>query len=96
MRSHSSGEKPFWRAATWRLAHSRFTSHSHGPGSVSSKSLMSNIMLRSGVANSPKLLTWASPHAWTRKPVAGVLARSSAITAAAPRKKANGEEAMRP
>ena len=34
-------------------------------GSVSSKSLMSNTTLRSGVAKVPKLATWASPHACT-------------------------------
>ncbi len=79
-----------------RLTQSRLTSHSHGPGSVSSKSLMSKTTLRSGVANLPKLLTWASPHACTVRPVTGVVARSAAMMAAPPRKKANGEAAIRP
>ena len=73
----------------------RFTSHSHGPGSVSSKSLMSNTMLRSGVAKVPKFATCASPHACTVRPVTGVVARSIAMIAAPPRKKANGDAAMR-
>ena len=62
---------PRWRPTTCRLAHRRLTSHSHGPGSVSSKSLMSKTRLRSGVANLPKLVTCASPHACTRRPVTG-------------------------
>ena len=53
------------------LAASRLTSHSQGPGSVSSKSLASKTSVRSGEANSPKLLRWASPLAWTRMSVRG-------------------------
>ena len=74
---------------------SRLRSHSKGPGSVSSKSLTSKTMLRSGVANWPKLPTWASPQAWTRRPLVGVVARSSAITSAEPRKNANGDSLIR-
>ena len=57
---------------------------------------MSKIRLRSGVANFPKLATWASPHAWTRSPVTGVVARSMAMIAAPPRKNAKGDVAIRP
>ena len=39
---------------------------------------------------------WASPSIMTCMPVTGVCDKSHAITAAAPRKKANGETAMRP
>ena len=41
-------EYPLSRPAIAKLAASRFTSHSHGPGSVSSKSFMSNTSRRSG------------------------------------------------
>ena len=41
-------------------------------------------MLRSGVANVPKLATWASPHACTVRPVTGVDDRSMAMIAAPP------------
>ncbi len=41
-------EKPLLRAAIVKLVASRLTSHSHGPGSVSSKSLRSNSSWRSG------------------------------------------------
>ena len=68
-----------------RLAASRLMSHSQGPGRVSSKSLTSKTMPRSGVAYIPKLEAWASPHACTISPEAGEPARSAAITAAAPR-----------
>jgi hypothetical protein len=44
------------RAATTKLAASRFTSHSHGPGWTSSKSLTLNSRLRSGVAKLPKFV----------------------------------------
>ena len=57
---------------------------------------MSKVTLRSGVANLPKLLTWASPQAWTRRPVTGVVARSMAMIAAPPRKKENGVAIIRP
>ena len=84
------------RPAISRLVASRLTSHSHGPGSVSSKSLMSKTRLRSGEAKAPKLARWASPHACTVSPDRGVRARSLAIGSAAPRKNANAEEAIRP
>ncbi len=53
---------PRSRPATAKLAASRFTSHSNGPGKVSSKSLMSKISRRSGAAKTPKLERWASPQ----------------------------------
>src|SRR5215211_7493563 len=74
---------------------SRLTSHSQGAGSVSSKSLRPKDRFRSGVANSPKLSRWASPQACTVIPVTGVVDRSWAITAGAPRRNANGEARMR-
>jgi hypothetical protein len=43
--------KPRSRPATAKLATRRLTSHSNGPGSVSSKSLMLNTSRRSGAAN---------------------------------------------
>jgi hypothetical protein len=67
------------------LAAIRLTSHSQGPGSVSSKSLRSNTRERSGAAKAPKFEMCASPQSWARNPEAGVLARSAAISAAAPR-----------
>ena len=57
--------------ATAKLAARRLTSHSHGAGSVSSKSLMSKTRLRSGVAKMPKFSRWQSPHACTCRPVLG-------------------------
>jgi hypothetical protein len=83
--SRSLRLKPFSRAAISKLAARRLTSHSHGPGRLSSKSLRSKTRLRSGAANTPKLVRWASPHICTRRPDVGVSARSAAITAAAPR-----------
>ncbi len=71
-------------------------SHSHGPGSVSSKSLMSNSILRSGDANTPKFDRCASPQSWTTMSDRGVSARSDAISKAAPRKNVNGDTSMRP
>ncbi len=76
---------PSERAASTKEAARRFTSHSQGAGSVSSKSLMSKMTFRSGVAKPPKFIRWQSPQACTRSPVAGVRARSVAITAADPR-----------
>ena len=76
--------RPRSRHATTKLAARRFTSHSHGAGSVSSRSLMEKITRRSGVANPPKLDKCASPQHWTRTPVDGVAARSAAIVRAAP------------
>ena len=65
-----AGCRRSWPATT-RLAASRWTSHSNGPGSVSSKSRRSKARLRSGVAHRPKLRTWASPHSWTSMPAVG-------------------------
>ena len=56
---------------TTKLAARRFTSHSHGAGSVSSRSLMEKMILRSGVANPPKLERWASPQHCTWIPGRG-------------------------
>ena len=81
----SAGVNPRSRPATSKLAASRFTSHSHGPGKVSSKSLMSNIICRSGEANTPKFDRCASPQTWTGRPERGVAARSEAMISAAPR-----------
>ena len=81
----SLAPNPLSRPATARLAASRLTSHSNGPGSVSSKSLTSNTSRREGEANAPKLARCASPHSCTRSPEVGVVARSAAIGSAAPR-----------
>ena len=61
-RSRSRRDKPRSRPATAMLATSRLTSHSHGPGSVSSKSLTSKIRRRSGEPKRPKFERWASPQ----------------------------------
>jgi len=87
---------PQVRAAIATLAASRRTSHSNGPGSVSSKSLRSNTSARSGDPNTPKLSRWASPHSWTSSPLDGSAAQSRAIRPAEPRKNANGDSSMRP
>jgi hypothetical protein len=89
-------EQAFARAATAMLAARRLTSHSQGPGSVSSKSLRSKTSRRSGDAKSPKFDRCASPHSCTRIFDTGVLARSAAMISAAPRKKANGDASIRP
>ena len=81
----SEVEKPLLIDATVRLAASRFTSYSKGPGSVSSKSLMSKTRRLSGDPYTPKFDRWASPHSWTVRPAVGVPSRSAAMTAAAPR-----------
>ena len=60
--------KPRSRPATAKLATSRFTSHSNGPGSVSSKSLMLKMSRRSGAAKAPKFERCASPQSWTSQP----------------------------
>ncbi len=70
---HLVGLNPRLRPAISRLAARRCTSHSNGPGRVSSKSLRSKTSWRSGAANPPKLERWASPHSWTPRPVFGVL-----------------------
>ena len=64
---------PLSRPATAKLAASRLTSHSNGPGRVSSKSLTSKTSRRSGEANAPKLDRCASPHSCTRSPDEGVV-----------------------
>ncbi len=84
------------RPAISMLAAIRFTSHSQGPGSVSSKSLGPNTRRRSGAANPPKFEMCASPQTCTTRPELGVSARSAAITAAAPRKNVNGVASIRP
>ena len=89
-------DTPLSRASTTRLVARRATSHSNGPGSVSSKSRRSNDKFRSGVAQRPKLRTCASPHICTMSSVCGRVARSAAMTAAAPRKKVHGDTIMRP
>jgi hypothetical protein len=76
---------PTSRPAISTLAAMRLTSHSHGPGSVSSKSFGPKTSLRSGAAKPPKFEMCASPHACTTMPESGVAARSAAMTAAAPR-----------
>ena len=73
------------RPAISALVAMRLTSHSHGPGRVSSKSFGLNTTRRSGAAKHPKFEMCASPHACTTMPDEGVAARSAAITAAAPR-----------
>ena len=65
------GGKPRSRPATSMLAANRLTSHSNGPGCVSSKSLRSNTSRRSGPAKVPKLLRCASPHSCAVRPVEG-------------------------
>jgi hypothetical protein len=57
--------------------------------------LTSKTSVRSGDANAPKFDRWASPQSCTRSADCGVGARSAAMIAAAPRKKANGDVAMR-
>jgi hypothetical protein len=74
-----ASSKPIARPATAKLAAKRFTSHSNGPGSVSSKSLMLKTMRRSGAAKAPKFARRASPHNWTLRPERGVWARSAAM-----------------
>ena len=81
----SASENPLLRAAISKLAAIRFTSHSNGPGSVSSKSFTSNSSTRSGEANAPKFDRCASPHSWASSPATGVSARSAAMILAAPR-----------
>ena len=83
------------RPARTRLVASRFTSHSHGPAIVSSKSLVSNTSAPVGDPYTPRLRTCASPQSWTVIPETGNCARSYAIIGTAPRKKPNGEAAIR-
>ena len=81
----SSIEKPLLRPAIVKLAAMRSTSYSNGPGSVSSKSFRSNIIVRSGDAKTPKFDRCASPQSWTFSPAVGVSLRSVAMIFAAPR-----------
>jgi hypothetical protein len=81
----SAFRKPLLRPAIVKLAASRFTSYSKGPGRVSSKSLRSNRSRRSGEAYAPKLDRCASPHSCTESPAVGVSFRSAAMILAAPR-----------
>ena len=62
------GVKSRSRPAISKLAARRLTSHSQGPGRVSSKSLTSNTRLRSGAAKTPKFERWASPQSCTWSP----------------------------
>src|ERR1700728_4655204 len=89
-------EWPLALAATTMLAARRLTSHSHGPGSVSSKSLQSKTSCRSGDPKTPKFDRWASPQIWAVRPDVGVVERSDAMIRAAPRKKVKGETSIRP
>ena len=76
---------PRSRPATAKLATSRLTSHSNGPGNVSSKSLTLKTSRRSGAAKTPKFERCASPQSCTCRSVCGVAARSPAMSAAPPR-----------
>src|SRR3954447_4684525 len=96
MDSRTFASKPRSRPATSKLATSRLTSHSNGPGCVSSKSLMLKTIRRSGAANAPKFDRCASPHSCTCRSVRGAPARSAAIRYAPPRKNVNGETSIRP
>jgi hypothetical protein len=57
--------------------------------------LMSKTRRRSGLPKPPKFWTWQSPQACTRIPVDGVVERSAAIKAAAPRKNPKGDSRIR-
>ena len=81
----TSSGKPLSRAASTNDVASRFTSHSKGPGLVSSKSLTSKTGTRSGAANSPKFDRWASPQSCTCRPLEGCAPRSLAMMMAVPR-----------
>ena len=96
MRRADLSPSPAASAATAKLAASRLRSAVKSTsGSVSSKSLMSNSALPSGDKKAPKFIKWQSPHACVFMPGLGCLARSNAIRAAAPRRKANGDCDMR-
>src|SRR5215471_11453579 len=94
--SHCALSPPSDFAATAALAARRLRSHSQGPTYTSSKSLIEKTRLRSADAYTPKLLTCISPHAATGMPDTGRVDRSLAITAADPRRKANGLVSIRP
>ena len=76
--------KALFRQATTKLAARRLRSHSQGAGRVSSRSLMAKMTRLSGVPRPRKLPKWASPQHCTRTPVAGVVARSTAMLSADP------------
>lgn len=78
-------DRPLARAARTTDVVSRFTSHSKGPGFVSSKSLTSKITDRSGAANMPKFARCASPQSCALSPVRGMSERSEAMMIALPR-----------
>ena len=80
-----AASNPRARPATSKLTASRLRSHSHGPGSVSSKSLMSKTSRRSAEEKKPKFMRCASPQSCAVKPETGVAARSEAMIAAPPR-----------
>jgi hypothetical protein len=56
---------------------------------------MAKMRLRSAEAHTPKFDTCMSPQACTVSPVTGADAMSRIMTAAAPRKNANGDVGMR-
>ena len=85
MRSRLSADSPTSRPAISALAAIRFTSHSQGPGSVSSKSFGPKTSLRSGAANAAEVRDVSVAARLDHDPESGVAARSAAITAAAPR-----------
>ena len=73
------------RAPIAKLAARRLTSHSQGPGSVSSKSLMSKTRLALGGPEGAEVRQVRVAAKLDVRPEVGVLARSVAIDAAAPR-----------
>ena len=77
--------KPRWRAATTTLAASRLTSHSNGPGRVSSKSLMSKMRRRSGAVKAAEVREVRVAAELDREAGVGAAPRSAAMIAAAPR-----------
>jgi hypothetical protein len=89
-------ENPLSRPATSRLAASRLTSHSHGPGRVSSKSFTSKTRRRSAEPKMPKFDRCASPHACTASPDTGC--RPGRRPSAAPHRgrNVNGDTIIRP
>ena len=96
MRRAGLSPSPAASDATAKLAASRLRSAVKSTsGSVSSKSLMSNSALPSGERKAPKFIKWQSPQACTFMPGLGWRARSMAMTAAAPRRKAKGDCDMR-
>src|SRR5262249_61750296 len=72
-------DRPFARPASTTDATSRLTSHSQGAREVSSKSLISKMTLRSGVANPKKFMRRQSAHACKFSSVVDIRATVSAI-----------------